>query len=180
MQFDIDIADESSVTPESTKTEAWTSKISDYVKHVRDECVLKQKQHEACGHYFRNLELLLTLPLILIPSLSGPLVILIATITDDNCAILTTTDYFATGAFILTSIFSNLTSFFKFGTRSTMHFMYSSKYSDMCTDIEAEIIKTKKYRINASVFITTIKMKFDNLVFGEPVIPIKITNRLSN
>ena len=166
-----------SVTPESTKTESWTSKISDYVTNIRDECILKQIQHEACGHHYRNLELILTLPLILIPSLSGPLVLLLASITKDNCDTITTTDYFATFALILTSIFSNLISFFKFGTRSTKHFMYSSKYSDICTDIEAEIVKAKKYRLNATVFITTIKMKFDNMVFGEPVIPVNIIHR---
>ena len=174
MIYDIDITNENSETPESIKAEAWTGKINNYVLNLKSLCKKKQLQHDACGHYFRRREVAYTLPTIIIPSVSGPLVVLLASYTNDTCNSITLTDYFAAFGFVLTAIFTNITTFFKYGIRSSKHFTYASKYSDICTDIEAEIVKSKKYRINSNVFIITIKMKYDNLLFCEPVIPTVI------
>mgnify|MGYP006105010791 CR=1 FL=1 len=163
---------DSSDTPESRKTDAWTNKITDYVKRLRDNCLLKQEEHERSGHHFMMLEYLFGLPAVLIPTVSGPIVILLALLTDDTCDNITTTDYFSTSVFVTTGILNSINTFFKFGIRSNRHFTFASKYSDICTDIDTEIIKSKKYRMNAGLFLNTVKMKFDSLSFSEPILPI--------
>lgn len=165
----------SSETPPDTVSDPWTVSITEFITELKAKANKKSKLHELAGHYFRNMEVRWVLPSILVPTIFGPVVLLISNITYDNDEVVTTADYISTTGFILTSVLTSVSNFYRYGTRSQDHHTYSAKYSDIVTDIESELIKKKKFRTNADVFVTTMKMKFDNLVFGEPVIPLHIS-----
>jgi hypothetical protein len=74
----------------------------------------------------------------------------------------------------MSSFLTVVCGFFKYGERSTLHHMYSAKYSDVITDIASEVIKKKQFRVNADLFVATMRIKYDNLVFGEPVVPLHL------
>lgn len=164
----------SSETPPDAVSDPWTSSINEYVIDIKNLSSKKSKQHELSGHYFRKMEIRWVLPSILVPTVFGPIVLLIGNIEKDSDDMVTITDYVSTTGFILTSVLNSISNFYRYGNRSQDHYMYSAKYSDIVTDIEAELIKKKKYRTNADVFVTTVKMRLDHLTFGEPVIPSDI------
>lgn len=166
---------ESSGTPPPPTTEPWTAKLSAYIGKLKSDAVEKSDHHDIAGHYFRKMEVRLGIPAIVTPAIFGPVVMLVAAATEDRCDTVTIADYVSTVGFVLTSVFTTIYSFYGFGTRSHQHHSYAAKYSDIITDIESELVKKKEYRTHASVFVTTMKMKYDHLVFGEPTIPLHVT-----
>lgn len=175
-----DLADSGSRTdtPPSPTTDPWSNKIEDYVKKMRDKCLIKMDQHDRCSNHYKKRDVMTRLPTLILPSIFAPLVLLMAN-EEDPCAKsdhIQISSYLSTSGFILTGIFTGIHNFFRYDHRVNKHNRFSAKYSDLITDIETELIKKKKYRIPADVFVTTIKMKFDTFVFHEPVISKKFLN----
>jgi hypothetical protein len=160
-----------SSTPPPRLTDPWTHEIDTYMKDLRNDSEKKQNDHAEAGHHFRRLEIKWALPSILSPAVCAPLILLVANATNDSCAKVTLTDYVATVGFAVTAFFTTIHNYFRYGNRTALHNMYSAKYSDIVTDIDSEIIKKRRFRAPADVFMATMKMKYDNLVFGEPIVP---------
>jgi len=172
-----DVSDILSITPSTPRqSEPWNTKMTAYINNIKHACIEKGRQHELAGHHYRSLEVRWGIPTIVTPAVFGPLVLLInAANTGAECGVITIADYVSTTGFILSAFFTSIFGFFEHGRRSNKHHMYSSKYADVTTDIDAELVKKRTFRLDAGVFITTMKMKFDNLRFGEPTIPQHIT-----
>jgi hypothetical protein len=51
------------------------------------------------------------------------------------------------------------------------HFHFSSRYADVVTDIEAELVKGREYRTQLDVFSIRTKMVVDSLTNTEPTLP---------
>lgn len=149
----------------------WNAGIMKYLESLRLTAKFKEDAHEASGHHFRKLDIRWGLPSVLVPAVFAPFVLITGYATNDTCNTTTWTDYVASIGLLCTSIFTGIAGYYQHGTRSAMHYMYSGKYADIITDIDAELIKETTYRMDANVFLTTMKMKYSNLVFGEPVIP---------
>jgi hypothetical protein len=173
MEFSHD-SEENTPTPPAAVTTAWSRKISEYVQSLKITAAEKSEMHNLAGHHFRALEIYWGIPSVLLPVIFSPLVLIAGYVSDDTCERVTIADYVAATGLMSSGLVNAVCSFFKYGNRTAMHQLYSAKYSDIITDIDAELIKTAQYRINAEQFITAIKMKYDNLVFGEPLIPLKI------
>ncbi len=164
----------SNMTPPPPLADPWSTKIQTYVENIKSDCLLKSEQHSEAGHHFRKLDIRWGLPSILIPATFAPLSVY-ANFWDTEENSVKPGDYIGTLGLFLTSIFTGVSGFFQYGQRSGKHYLYSAKYTDIATDIDAELIKKKEFRISADVFVQTIKMKYDNLIFGEPVVPKFIT-----
>ena len=165
----------SSSSEEYAIADPWTSKINRFLIKLEQDASIKRDLHDLSGHHFRKLEIRWSLPSVAIPSIFAPLTLLVGLIDPNrNNDSPQASEYVATLGFILTAICNSVDNFFRFGNRSARHHLYSAKYSDIVTDIQSEIVKKAKFRINADVFLTAMKMKYDNLVFGEPVIPKSI------
>jgi len=138
---------------------------------LHDVVALKSKQHSVAGHYFHKLEICWGIPPVLISAIFAPLVLLAGQLNSEDCDRVSIADYLSTTGFVISGIASAINTFFRFGNRCALHHMYAAKYSDIVTDIQSEMVKKKEYRIAADVFICTMRIKYDNLIFGEPVIP---------
>jgi hypothetical protein len=103
------------------------------------------------------------------PTVFGPLVLLLRNV-GNSCEI-GAADYLSTAGFVVTGALSAVAAFFRFGPRSGQHFTYAAKYADVMSDITAETVKKKRFRVNADVFITELKVKLDHLKAGEPKLP---------
>ena len=158
-------------TPPPRLSDPWSSEIEGYVSKVRCNSDKKSSKHGEAGHHFRSLEIRWSLPAALIPALCAPIVTLIRYTVDEEDGKVSAADYMSTFGFILTTIFAGVSSYFRYSYRSAVHHSYSARYMDIVTDIDTELVKRKEFRTSADVFITTIKMKYDSMVFGEPVIP---------
>lgn len=163
---------ETSNTPPPGLSDPWTQRTNDYLMRLRQCAEEKHRLHDLTGYHFRQLDVRWGVPAIIIPAACSPLVVLMGYISPESCHSIPASDYIASIGFLLSTIVNGIYGFFKFGQRSTQHYMYSAKYSDIITDIDTELIKKKQFRINADLFVATIKMKYDNLIFGEPIIPL--------
>jgi len=172
----VEIRSDTSETPSPRVTDPWSKKIDGFMQTLRAEAVKKRDDHALAGHHFRKLEIRWRLPSVLTPAVLAPIILLVGMATSDSCDTITPTDYISTVGFALTAFFTSINNFFRYGNLSAKHHLFSAKYSDIVTDIDAEVIKQRKFRMSADVFLTIMKMKYDNLVFGEPVVPRFIEN----
>lgn len=162
--------EDSDVTPDIQESDPWTKKLDKYASTMRTIALTKAYFHTETGHYYRMLEIKWGLPTVVVPAIFGPLVLMLSLHKECN-DVYHVSDYVSSLGFIITGVTSAINGFFRFGNRSALHHMYSAKYSDIVTDIDVELARMKKFRLPADVFSTAIKIRFDNLVFGEPVIP---------
>lgn len=163
--------DASQPRPSHRTQNNWHSELMLYMQNIKRIASEKSAQHDSAGHYFHELDVRWGLPSVLIPAVLAPIIILVGLNTGDTCDTLTATDYVSTSGFVLTSFVTSINGYFRYGSRSTTHHLYASKYTNIITDIDAELIKSPAARMDGNVFLTTVKMKYDNLVFGEPVVP---------
>ena len=166
--------DDDSRTPPPELSEPWSHTVTNYVKKVRAEMLHKHQLHEKCGEYFRIMEVRWGLPTMLIPGVLGPISLLTTSLTKEDCSKITYSDYITTFGFVLTTCVTGIYNFYQFGSRSTEHYVYAARYSEVISEIDVELSKKKQYRTSSAVFVTAMTMKNDNLVFGEPAIPSHI------
>jgi len=159
-------------------SDPWSRKISEYVYSIKAASQALDKEHSLAGHHYRKLEIRWGLPGVILPSFFGPfsLLLMAAETEDTRTGSVNLSDYVSSLGFILTAISTSVFTFFQFGMLSQNHHLYSGKYLDIVTDIDAEMIKKPQFRTSADVFITIIKMKFDHLGAGAPTIPLWIQN----
>jgi hypothetical protein len=152
----------------------WTDKIKRYTERIQGDAERKMLEHSRAGHYYRSREVRWVIPSMLVPVCFSPLVLISKYAYGDTCEMVTASDYVAAGGLLLSSFLTVVCGFFKYGERSALHHTYAAKYSDVVTDIAAEVIKKKQFRVNADLFVATMRIKYDNLVFGEPVVPLHL------
>ena len=149
--------------------ELWSDKNEDFMKGIVQMCEIKRDQHEQAGYSFKKRNTYWGLPSVLIPTIMAPLSVLIDENTDSG-------KYINAGAFLLTGVITGVLSFFKYGEKMTNHFNFSSRYADVISDIDLELMKSPEFRVQLDVFSTRIHMITDSLANSEPVIPNTIVN----
>ena len=150
----------------------WNDKIEDFMNEWKNMCKLKSKIHSDSGYIYKKKNAIWGLPATIIPISMSPISIMIGY---DSCSDnLNWQTIFNACAFLISGIFSGVYSFYKYGEKMEQFFNFSARYYDVVTEIEAELIKERKYRVPADVFIVRIKMLVDNLCKTEPVVPAKL------
>lgn len=147
--------------------ESWSDINEEYLRCIIDECKMKAEQHERAGYEFKDKNTYWGLPLILLPTIMSPISILLEHSEEVS-------KYVNAFAFLTTGVIGGVYSFFKFGEKMSDHFNISARYSDVKTDIELELVKTREFRMQLDVFITRIHMITDNLAATEPTLPLNI------
>jgi hypothetical protein len=147
----------------------WNDNIEELFEEWKSICKGKAKMHVKAGYIYKTKNTLWGLPAILVPIVMAPISIMIG--YDECDGELDWRAGLNAGAFLLSGIFSGVHSFFKYGEQMERFFNYSSRYNDIVTDIQSELIKDRQYRVQAEVFIIRVKMLIDNLCMTEPVIP---------
>ena len=151
----------------------WNTQIEEFMNDWKAMCVLKSNLHSKAGYIFKKKNTYWGLPSVLIPISMAPISVMMG-YNDCDSSSLTWQTIFNSSAFLLSGLFSGVYSFFKFGEKMEQFFNFSSRYYDVVTEIEAELIKERKFRLPADVFIIRIKMLVDNLSKNEPVLPQKL------
>ena len=144
--------------------EQWGKQNELYMNMMITVCKNRAAQHEQAGYYFKGKNTNWGLPLVLVPVIMSPISVLIDGFDDVS-------KYINAVAFMTTGVLGGVVSFFKYGEKMSNHFNFSTRYSDIVTDIESELVKGRNYRMQLDVFSTRIKMMVDNLANTEPTLP---------
>lgn len=71
-------------------------------------------------------------------------------------------------AFITTGLFSAAHSFFGFETNYQKNMNYSSRYSDIASDLRGELVRGRNFRQDSDRFLSRIECKMDSLCENAP------------
>ena len=144
--------------------EQWGERNEIYMMNTIQICKNRADQHEQAGYHFKGKNTHWGLPLVLVPIIMSPISVLIDEYTSVS-------KYINAIAFLATGVLGGVVSFFKYGEKMSNHFHFSSRYADIVTDIEAELVKGREYRVQLDVFLTCVKMVVDSLANTEPTLP---------
>lgn len=145
--------------------EPWTTKSENYLKDIMKNCKNLSNIHENSGYYLRRKTNIFSIPSIIIPTIMSPL----TTIFGDYEYM----KYINMTAFLITGFLTAINNYYKFSNEMEQHFQFSNKYSIMYNEIDLELSKKKKYRIDVDVFTEKIKNNYDHLFSTAPIIPEK-------
>lgn len=144
----------------------WTKKTEDLLDLWKIDIKRSHKMHDKSGYHYKHLRKVWGIPAIILPGVMSPI-----------SAVFAETDwikYVNMSAFVLVAIFAGIDGFFSFSTRKEQHFNHSSRYDELTTIIEGELYKSKKFRVQADVFLTSIRLKYNHLNSTAPIIPDNI------
>lgn len=154
--------------------EPWNDEHEKFLKNVRKEAYKQAKDHKHCGFTYQCWYNLFGLPTVIIPILMTPFNMIFAQQKYDDCddetQIMSTAEYINAFSFLVIGIFTSITQFFKFAERYQLHFQFENVYNDIKTDIDTELVKSRKFRSPCDVFIAKIQMRMDHADKMSPVI----------
>ena len=172
-----------SVTPVHTWTSTpldpvvvfpWSRRIEEYLSHLASICKRNRELHSASYHYYRRWGNIWGIPPIIIPLIFSPLIPVVKSRWGGSCEETDISDLLTLIGFIATSVTSGVSSYFGFNALATLHEVYSAKYSELHTDVEAMFLPPKKFRQSPEVFLASLRIKYDHLVSAAPNIPLAL------
>jgi hypothetical protein len=150
--------------PDKTRSEEpWSEAGEKLMNHWLREVYTLQYRHGRAGYFYKKMRKIWGLPCVIIPSVMTP----ITNVYADYKHI----QYINMLAFVTVAIFTGVDSFFSFALRRERHFNHSTRYSELHSEIQVEMIKERRYRVQSDVFFTRIQMKYDMLNTNAPIIP---------
>ncbi|AII17009.1 hypothetical protein JO84_gp252 [Aureococcus anophagefferens virus] len=149
----------------SREEEPWTQNIEKLISTWNHHIAEKIELHNNAGYFYKRQKQIYGLPPILLSVCMAPVS---GTFYDYSWI-----KYVNMVSFVTVAFFSGIDNFFNFGSRKEKHFNHSARYSELKTYIESQLFKKKQFRVEADVFLTEVRMKYDNLTITEPTIPKK-------
>lgn len=149
--------------------EPWTSRGECLIFKWNKDINMSKKMHEESGYYYKKMRKRWGLPAIVLPAVMAPFSAVFA----DSVWI----KYVNVTSFMIVAFMSGIDSFFSFATRKERHFNHASRYAELATTIESELLKKKRFRIQSDVFTTQIRMRYDMLNTIAPIIPMGILKK---
>lgn len=146
--------------------EPWSSEGERLIYMWLREIHTHQIKHEKAGYYYKKRRVIWGLPSILLPSIMAPVTSVLSTWKFVS--------YLNMSAFVFVAIFSGVDSFFSFGLRRERHFNQATRYAQLHSEIFVEMVKKRRFRVQADVFFTRIQMKYNMLNANSPVLPHNI------
>lgn len=146
--------------------EPWNDKNEGLLKNRLDDIRRTAKLHENSGYYFGFKHKLIGIPALIIPVVMSPA----SALFRDSYAM----SYIGPCMFLLSGILSSLNTFYNPSIRSGQHFQFNARYSDLITEIETELGKTRRFRTQSDVFMMKVQMTMENLGGSAPCIPKNI------
>jgi hypothetical protein len=78
--------------------------------------------------------------------------------------------YISTCGFIASGIITGVSSLYNFGKSQQQHFDFSTRYSEVALEVQAELIKQRHFRTPADVFCVRTLMKYEQLNRNAPAL----------
>ena len=166
VMIDVALSDEDSLDNSNRPEMPWTLNAENLLNQWNDKAKISDKIHDKSGYHYKNLRKIWGIPAIILPGAMSP----ISTVFAETKWI----KYVNMGVFMLVAMLSGVDTFFSFSTRKERHFNHSARYGELSTMVEGELNKPKKFRIQADVFMTTVRLQFDHLNVTAPIIPDNI------
>ena len=138
--------------------EKWCATNERWFLAIKEECLEKAASHEKKGLIYKKINSSFQIPLISIP--------IVMSVLTTSVALAGITPYLMLGIGLLNA----LSQYFAFGVKAQKHFEFSNRYSDLASDIGAELIHRKKFRQSFDVFITKVRMSLKQLDNDAPLI----------
>ena len=167
----------SSTNFRTVKEEPWGSRIEKYLREVMKLCEEKSQLHDEAGYFFKKKKNTWGVPMVLVPAIFSPLTLMIAWNRNDTCDTITFADYFNAIGFMLTAFFTTVYGWYDYGMKYQLHFNHAYIFGSIHSKIKAEMVKHRRFRLNADVFMVQINMELDNAIRNEPVLPKSIIKK---
>lgn len=157
--------------------EPWGHRIENYLMEVLKTCDEKSGLHDDAGYHFKAKKVQWGLPMIIVPALFSPLSLMIGWNRGDTCDQITLADYITAFGFMLTAFFTAVHGFFDYGVKYQVHFNHSYMFGSISSKIKSEMVKHRKFRRQADVFMLEIEKELDYALRSEPILPKSITKK---
>ena len=151
--------------------EPWNDNIEKYFYNLREECVLHSQLNNDAGYHFKRKKNNWGLPSVLIPVIMAPISLMVGWSTNNTCSNITASDYINSIGYLAAGIVSGVYSYFNFGERTAKHFSVALLYDMIISEINMEMTKGVKFRVQADVFMVRITMLIASATNEEPTIP---------
>ena len=158
----LSISDSASHTPEGVLSDPWSRRVANHMLLIKGQCLEKAAAYRQAGCKANKLETCVRVPSIIVPAVSGPLVLLLEQLGSESAL------YVSTVGFTLTSICTAVLSYFEFGKKSDAAYTAAFKYEGLAMDIDTELAKKRQYRVPADVFMTQTKLQYNTLNTSSP------------
>ena len=142
--------------------EPWSTETENMLSSWSSECLSVSSRHARQGKRCKQLFAYCSVPGLLLSVVMGGVTGVFA---DDPYI-----QYVNMIGFISLGIFQGVNSFFNFGKKEQCHFEYATRYSEIATNVHAELVKSRAFRVPADVFMTQIRMCKQQLDRNAPVI----------
>jgi hypothetical protein len=155
-----EMSDSLSLDDANRKELLWDERNENFLKDIQRKAIENSKTQFKKAKHKRYLYIFFSIPCIIIPlSLS----ILNNIIVDKNIMI-----YINTISLVINVIFSSINTFMNYGKMIEQHCLFKNKFNELNINIQSELMKPKKNRQAADMYIEGIKSQFNSLCNYSP------------
>jgi hypothetical protein len=148
-----------SSTDTDRSEEKWDSDNTTYFTNMIRECKKKSISHGMKGRRLKNIHQISSIPLISLP-------IILSVLSKQ----LTQYELISSILLIIIGVGNIISAFLNIGQKYQVNLEYENRYDELASDIESELIKGKKYRVQFDVYLTRVRMKLNQLNKQAPLI----------
>jgi hypothetical protein len=150
----------------------WSDADEDLLKEWADHAICFHWLHEQAYKKFNNIYTYINIPIIIISTITGTANFAQSKITDNLLRDLMS---MIIGVFSITAgILATSLSFFKIGERKESHNNCAKLWDKLHRNIQMELVKPAKERINKKTMMELTKKEYDRLIDDSPLIPEEI------
>ena len=132
--------------------EAWTHENQKYFIRIIEKCKISSRSHGVKGRRYKKTYQIVSIPLISLPIIMSSL-----------SAQLTEYIFISSLFMLVIGLMNTITAFLNHGGKSQKHLEYESRYSELGSDINIELIKKKRFRVAFDLFLEKTRARFSSL-----------------
>jgi hypothetical protein len=145
--------------------EPWSDEYVELIRVALHRVIETAEHHEFTAHALHRKDVMWGLPHILIPIIMSPLSMMADFEQVGNLK------YIHSAMFLVSGLTSAVHSYFAFATKTDSHFLHSTKYYELASDIEIQLSKSVQFREPVDTVMLKIQMTRKFLAQSGPNIP---------
>ena len=149
------------IAPDIERVELkWLSDIEKVINGWKDKCDENSKAHNKKAAYYKKVYKALGIPSAVLPAVLAVL----NSSTGEGYKVL------ISGLMIVLSVISGVAGFINAGKKYEQHYQYEFMYSELSNEITSEMVKPRRNRPAADVFLQKIVDKYNSVNKGAPAL----------
>jgi hypothetical protein len=145
---------------ETQLEEAWSESHEKLAKKWMNESKIISESHNKSGKNNKFKYSMVKLPAILIPIIFSPITVSLSHVEGFQ--------FVNMAIFLLSGSLNAIDGFYNYQKKYQKHMDYSARYSDLNSDIQYELVKSRKFRSSPDEFLMKTQMKYDALASSAP------------